>query len=72
VISALLEFCGLPWDDACLAFDRNRRFIDTLSYAQVRKPLTREPAERHVKYAKHLRPLADALADDIAAYEAEA
>ncbi len=70
VISELLEFCGLPWDDACLAFDRNRRFVDTLSYAQVRKPLTREPAERHVKYAEHLRPLAEALADDIALYEA--
>lgn len=72
VISELLEFCGLPWDDACLAFDRNRRFVDTLSYAQVRKPLTREPAERHVKYAEHLRPLAEALADDIALYEAGA
>lgn len=69
-IERLLEFCDLPWDDACLAFDRNQRFVDTLSYAQVRQPLTDEPAARHQKYAQELMPLAEALADKIAQYEA--
>lgn len=69
-IETLLGFCGLPWDDACLAFDRNKRFVDTLSYAQVRQPMTREPAARHRKYARELAPLAEALAEEIARYEA--
>jgi hypothetical protein len=71
-IESLLEFCDLPWDDACLAFDANRRFVDTLSYAQVRQPLTREPTARHRKYATQLAPLAEALSDEIARYEAGA
>jgi len=71
-IEDLLGFCDLPWDDACLAFDANPRFVDTLSYAQVRQPLTREPAARHLKYATQLAPLVEALADEIARYEAEA
>lgn len=39
-IATLLEFCDLPWDDACLAFDKNKRFVSTLSYAQVRRPIS--------------------------------
>ncbi|MBO6784443.1 MAG: sulfotransferase [Alphaproteobacteria bacterium] len=70
-IEALLDFCDLPWNDACLAFNRNDRFVDTLSYAQVRKPLTTEPAERHIRYAEQLRPLAEALAEEIERYEAD-
>ena len=71
-IEGLLKFCDLPWDDACLAFDKNQRFVDTLSYAQVRQPLTHEPSARHLKYAQELAPLAEALADEIAQYEAGA
>lgn len=72
MIETLLEFCDLPWDDACLAFDQNQRFVDTLSYAQVRQPLSNEPSERHAKYARELAPLSKALADEIALYEKEA
>jgi len=68
-IERLLEFCDLPWDDACLDFDKNQRFVDTLSYAQVRRPMTQEPAARHLKYETELAPLSDALAEEIAAYE---
>lgn len=71
MIETLLEFCDLPWDDACLAFDKNQRFVDTLSYAQVRQPLTNEPSVRHAKYARELAPLAEALAEEIALYEKE-
>lgn len=69
-VAALLEFCDLPWDDACLAFDKNKRFIKTASYAQVRRPINKAGLGRHLKYADQLAPLADALADEIARYEA--
>ena len=72
MIETLLEFCDLAWDDACLTFDKNQRFVDTLSYAQVRRPLSKEPSARHEKYASELAPLAAALTEEIALYEAEA
>ncbi|MDA0785235.1 MAG: sulfotransferase [Proteobacteria bacterium] len=69
-VAALLDFCDLPWDDACLAFDKNRRFIKTASYAQVRRPINTAGLGRHLKYAAQLAPLAEALSDEIARYEA--
>lgn len=71
-IAEMLSFLNLPWDDACLAFDQNKRFVDTLSYAQVRQPISRDASARHLQYADQLKPLAEALADEIARYEAEA
>ncbi len=35
----LLEFCGLPWDEACVDFHRNPTATTTASAAQVRTPL---------------------------------
>ncbi len=72
MIETLLEFCDLAWDDACLTFDKNQRFVDTLSYAQVRRSLSKEPSARHEKYSSELVPLAAALTEEIALYEAEA
>jgi hypothetical protein len=38
-VRALLEFCGLDWDPACLGFDANTRPVNTPSQLQVRQPL---------------------------------
>jgi hypothetical protein len=35
----LLEYCGLEWEDACIAFHRNPAPITTASASQVRRPL---------------------------------
>ena len=35
----LLEFCGLPWEDACLRFWETERAIRTASSEQVRQPI---------------------------------
>ncbi len=40
-VRALLEFCGLPWDAACLAPERTDRKVMTLSSVQVRQPINR-------------------------------
>ena len=34
---ALIDFCGLGWDDACLAFEQNTRSVATASATQVRR-----------------------------------
>jgi len=59
----LLEFCGLPWDDACLAFHRNERNIRTASVTQVRQPLYSSSVERWRNYEAYLGPLLEALGD---------
>jgi hypothetical protein len=41
VIRKLIDFTGLPWDDACLAPQLARRSVATLSFAQVRQPIGR-------------------------------
>jgi tetratricopeptide (TPR) repeat protein len=59
----LLAFCGLPWDDACLAFHRHERSIRTASVTQVREPLYSSSVQRWRHYEAHLGPLLEALGD---------
>ena len=61
-VRELLEFCGLPWHDACLEFHRSGRHPRNFSYHQVRKPLYTRSVGRHRHYARHLAPLQAALA----------
>ena len=58
----LVEFLGLPWNDACLSFHKSDRPVKTASVAQVRKPIYKSSVERWRKYGPGLQPLIDALA----------
>ncbi|GGD55516.1 tetratricopeptide repeat-containing sulfotransferase family protein [Pseudoxanthomonas indica] len=57
----LLAFCGLPWDDACLAFERNTAPVATASAVQVRSPIYRSSLHRWKRYEEHLQALKDLL-----------
>jgi tetratricopeptide (TPR) repeat protein len=57
----IVEFVGLDWDDACLAFHQTKSVVLTASAAQVRKPIYKSSVGRTNKYAAHLQPLRDAL-----------
>jgi tetratricopeptide (TPR) repeat protein len=57
----MLEFLGMPWDESCLKFYENRRYVPTASSAQVRRPIYQNSIGRWRHYEKHLRPLIDAL-----------
>ena len=59
-IRALLDFCGLPFDAACLAFQDVARDVHTASAAQVRAPLRRDTARAN-RYGAVLDPLRAAL-----------
>lgn len=50
VTRRLLDFCGLPWDDACLHFKRNAAPVTTPSAVQVRSTLHRDSLERWKRY----------------------
>jgi len=58
---ALLDFCGLPFDAACLRPHEAARSVRTASAAQVREPLRRDTA-RTSRYGDRLDPLRRALA----------
>jgi len=58
----LLEYLGLPFEDACLRFHENRRYAPTPSYAQVTEPLNDSSINRHQHYAQPLEPYASRLA----------
>lgn len=57
---ALLDFCGLPFDPACLRFHEAKRSVRTVSAAQVRQPL--RATARTQRYGGLLDPLRQALA----------
>ncbi|HEX5305173.1 MAG TPA: sulfotransferase [Dyella sp.] len=60
-IRALLAFCELPFDAACLDYHQAMRSVRTPSASQVRQPLRRDTA-RAAHYGALLDPLRQALA----------
>ena len=59
----VLEFVGLPWDDACLSFYENDRLVRTASVAQVRQPIYKTSVARWRRFGKHLTPLLSIVKD---------
>jgi hypothetical protein len=59
----LLEFCGLPWEEACLRFHENAAPVSTASSVQVRQPLYSGSIGRWKKYGDKLDGLREALGD---------
>jgi predicted Zn-dependent protease len=60
-IRRLLDYCGLPFAEACLRFHETRREIITPSAEQVRRPIFRDALEEWRAYAPWLAPLQVAL-----------
>ncbi|MDH6504769.1 tetratricopeptide (TPR) repeat protein [Polynucleobacter sphagniphilus] len=54
---ALIRYCGLEWDPACLEFYENKRNIRTASVSQVRQPIYKSSVERWRNYEGHLQAL---------------
>lgn len=57
----LLDYCGLPFDEACLRFYETERAVSTISAAQVREPMRRDTAKAD-RYGALLDPLRAAVA----------
>ena len=57
----MIDYVGLPWDDACLEPHKNKRSVLTASKMQVIKPVYKTSVESWRAYEKHLGPLLDAL-----------
>jgi len=57
----LLDFCGLPFEEQCLAFHENTAPVATASSAQVREPLYTTALGRWKRYEAGLKPALDIL-----------
>jgi hypothetical protein len=69
-VRSLLDYCGLEFDPACLAFHETERAVRTASSEQVRRPIYRDSKDEWQLYARHLDPLREALGDVLDSYPA--
>jgi len=60
----ILDFCGLPWDPACLRFYETKRHIKTASLNQVRSPIYKTSVGRAEQFRPWLGPL-EAVLDGV-------
>jgi len=58
---AMVEFLGLPWEDACLDFQSHSEAVVTASSHQVRQPIYTSSIGKWRPLAAELEPLARAL-----------
>jgi len=65
---ALLDYCGLPFEDACLRFYENDRAVRTASSEQVRRPIFTDAADHWRNYDPWLGPLKAALGPVLETY----
>ncbi|HXW73683.1 MAG TPA: sulfotransferase [Steroidobacteraceae bacterium] len=67
-VRRLLEYCGLAFEPACLAFHETRRSVRTASSEQVRQAIYREGLEQWKNFEPWLEPLRSALGDALTRY----
>lgn len=59
----LIDYLGLPWDDACLRFFEKEGSVRTISRWQVRQPIYKSSVKRWKNYESEIQPLIEALGD---------
>ena len=67
-VRRMLDYCGLPFEPACVDFHKSRRSVRTPSSEQVRQPIFRDGLDQWRKYEPWLAPLRDELGDAVERY----
>jgi tetratricopeptide (TPR) repeat protein len=67
-VRRILDFCGLAFEPACLAFHKTARSVRTASSEQVRQPIFRDGIDQWRHYEAWLSPLKEALGDALVRY----
>ena len=60
-VKRILDYCGLPFEDACLEFHKTVRAVKTPSSEQVRQPIYKTGLEQWKNFEPYLEPLKKAL-----------
>ena len=61
--AALIDYCELPWEEACLHFYNSEKIVRTASATQVRKKIYTQAINRWKRYENQLSPLINTLGD---------
>ncbi len=64
-VRRMLDFCELPFEDACLEFYKSDRNVRTPSSEQVRQPIYKSGLEYWRNYEPWLGPMKEALGEDV-------
>jgi len=67
-VRRILDFCGLPFEPACVEFYKTERSVLSASSEQVRRPIFRDGLEQWKKYEPWLGSLRHALGDALDRY----
>ncbi|MEP2102385.1 MAG: sulfotransferase [Parasphingorhabdus sp.] len=60
-VRRMLDYLGLPFEQACIDFYKTKRAVRTASSEQVRQPITKASVDLWRYYESHLQPLKEAL-----------
>ena len=71
-VRRVLDYCGLPYEDACVNFHETRRSVRTPSSEQVRQPIYTSGLEQWRNFEPWLDPLKLALGDVPARHPSQA
>jgi len=66
-VRRILDYCGLPFEAACIKFHKTRRSVRTPSSEQVRQPIFRDGLDQWKNFEPWLEPLRKALGPDLSA-----
>ena len=66
-VRRLLDFCALPFEQACVDYHRTERSVRTPSAEQVRQPIYRSGLDQWRNFEPWLGPLKEALGADLLA-----
>jgi tetratricopeptide (TPR) repeat protein len=67
-VRALLDYCGLAFEPACLEFYKTERAVRTASSEQVRQPIYKDAADEWRRYEAHLGSLKEILGPILDSY----
>ena len=66
-VRRILDYCGLPFEPACLEFHKTQRSVRTPSSEQVRQPIFRDGLDQWRNFSPWLEPLRDILGPELVA-----
>jgi tetratricopeptide (TPR) repeat protein len=66
-VRRVLDFCDLPFEEACLNFHETERAIRTASSEQVRQPIFKSGVDQWENFSPYLDPLRDILGPELVA-----
>jgi len=65
VVRSVIDFCDLPWDDACLHHEDNKSAINTPSRWQARQPVYKSSLDRWRKFEPWLGEFSELSPEDV-------